>query len=1052
MLGPLSLRDATDREIEVGGTRLRMLLVRLALEAGRIVPNESLIEGLWGAQPPVDATNALQSLVSRLRKAGMAQLLESHPVGYSLALTDVDAHTFERLATEGSRLLRDGQATRAAEVLYEALELWRGPALVDVAEAPFAAPAVARLAELRLTALEDRIEADIRRGRETDVIVELYALVREHPLRERLACLLVRALHLAGRQADALAAYETARRTLADELGVDPGAGLREAHLAVLRATPSETPAAGSVLPAQLTSFVGRQQELTQLNKLLAADRLVTLVGPGGAGKTRLATEAATRAAASERVWFVHLAGLREAVDVPLALASALGLGDPRMSEARAMPAGSAGDVTQRLVNALADRADLIVLDNCEHLVTATAHLADALLAGCPRLRILATSREPLAITGETLLPVGALDLPDEGAAAGQAAERAAVRLFADRAASVRPGFVVDDQNVAAVVAICRQLDGLPLALELAAARLRSMTVGQVAERLDDRFRLLSGGSRTSLPRHQTLGAVVEWSWSLLADPERTLATRMSVFANAATLDAITAVCADDDLPAADVLYVLASLVEKSLVEALEGGDGQPRYRMLQTVRAFAAQRLADARAVEGKFTAYILATLEDIEPRLRGPEQIKWLATFDVERANVLAAVRIAVDHGDGNTSYRIAAAWTWYWMLHQGVFGDTMSEQVLPFDRMILLEADAPAEAVAMVQVLAFACGGVEPLQDRMGQLVQTCRRVAGRSRYPLLALVEAAACALQGNDSAASDAFRRALRTRDPWTRAAATLGGALAAENEGQLDVAERWLAIAARAFRRIGDRWGVMMCTNGLAGMRSIHGDIAGSIDLFTQAHGLEVELGPLPEPPMTLARLGEQHYRMGDHDEAVRIMERALVIGQEQGLSAVTIVVHCRISAVARAMGDLAKAREHLATARRMVEQRPETPGDPMRFWVDSAEIVQLAVDGDIEAARATGRRALAAMRRGTPPDFQSIGAAGQALAEVAAIAGDLTAAARLVGASAAVRGAMDLGSPEVHALLARFGEAENQVLAKTRALPVTQALELLGYPSARLR
>lgn len=537
MLGPLCLTDTADQEIEVGGPRLRMLLVRLALEANRVVPMEALIDGLWGTQPPTDATNALQSLVSRLRKTGLAKRIESYPAGYALAATEVDAEEFERLAAEGSRLLKRNETAQAAQVLAAALELWRGPALVDVADAPFAAAAVARLAELRLTALEDRIEADILRGHEADVIVELYALTRDHPLRERLTALLIRALRQAGRQADALTAYETARQNLAAELGVDPSPELQEAHLALLRSPPAEIPAGGTRLPAQLTSFVGRRHEMTELATLLDRERLVTIVGPGGAGKTRLATEAASRAAS--RVWFVHLAGLREAVDVPLALAAALGLGDVRVAE-KPQVWQPHKDVMTRLLEALADRSELIVLDNCEHLVTAVALLAETLLAACPRVRILATSREPLTITGETLFPLGPLDLPAENATADQVVRSAAVRLFTDRARSVRPGFTVDGTNIDAVSAVCRQLDGLPLALELAAARLRSMTVGQVAERLDDRFRLLTGGSRTSLPRHQTLGAVVEWSWSLLTPAERTLAGRMSVFANPSTLEAVT--------------------------------------------------------------------------------------------------------------------------------------------------------------------------------------------------------------------------------------------------------------------------------------------------------------------------------------------------------------------------------------------------------------------------------------------------------------------------------------------------------------------------------
>jgi predicted ATPase/DNA-binding SARP family transcriptional activator/tetratricopeptide (TPR) repeat protein len=1044
MLGPLTLRDGADREIEVGGARLRMLLVRLALDAGRIVPNESLIDGLWGEQPPSDATNALQSLVSRLRRAGVARALESHPVGYSLMADDVDVHTFERLAAEGGQLLRYGQATEAAAVLREALDLWRGPALVDVADAPFATPTIARLAELRLTALEDRIEADIRRGRDADVIVELSALAREHPLRERVAVLLVKALHRAGRQADALKAYDTAKNALADELGMDPGQELRDTHLAVLRSAPADVPRNGSTLPAQLTSFVGRHNELTELGKVLAADRLVTLVGPGGAGKTRLATEAATRAA--ERVWFVHLAGLRESVDVPIALSAALGLADPRVTEPPAMW-GARADVMSRLIEALKDRADLVVLDNCEHLITAAAHLADALLTGCPRLRILATSREPLAITGETLLPVGPLDLPDVNAPIEQAVERAAVRLFLDRASAVRPGFHIDDHNAESVVSICRQLDGLPLALELAAARLRSMTVGQVAERLHDRFRLLSGGSRTSLPRHQTLGAVVEWSWSLLADPERTLATRLSVFASPATLDAVTAVCAGGDLPQADVLYVLASLVEKSLVEALEGTDGQPRYRMLQTVRAFVAERLADPGEVRAKFAAYMLELVEDLDPKLRGPHQVEALSMFDAEQGNVIAAVRTAVETQDGATSCRIAAAWTWYWMLRQGVFsGDTLSEHAMPVDRMVPLEAGAPSDARVMLRILALVAEtDGEAALGQIKELIQLTGVAVNESRYPLLALIEPGAYMLVGEEEKAAIAFRRSLRHPDSWARAVAAVAGALAAENAGQIDRAERWFTHAIRACRRIGDRWGLTMALSGLAGIRSIRGDVAGAIERFEESARLEIEFGLQPEPPMVASRLAEQRYRAGDPEGALRDLERALVVSQERSQQAVAVLIRCKLSAVARTTGDLTRAWQYIEDSRTHLVRRPDGSGDPMPAWLDTAELALLVAEGRFADARATGREALAGAQRGFIVDYQSVAAVGEGLATLAAAEGDLTGAARLLGASHAVRGATDLGSPDVRALLARFGEAEHEVFEENKTSARERALEILA-------
>jgi predicted ATPase/DNA-binding SARP family transcriptional activator/tetratricopeptide (TPR) repeat protein len=1042
VLGPLRLEDGADREIEVGGPRLRMLLVRLALDAGRIVPNEALIDGLWGAQPPADAMNALQTLVSRLRKAGIARRLESHPVGYSLAVADVDAHTFERLAGEGAKLLKSGQATKAAERLREALDLWRGPALADVAEAPFAAAVVARLAELRLTALEDRIEADILRGHESTVIVELYALTQEHPLRERLAALLIRALNHAGRQADALNAYETVRRSLADELGVDPGAELQETRQAVLRVKTAEVSGSGTRLRAQLTSFVGRQGELAQLGKLLAADRLVTLVGPGGAGKTRLATEAAARA--GERVWFVPLAGLREAVDVPVALAGALGIRDapipPKVRPHKTL------DVTERLLEALADRADLVILDNCEHVISAAAHLADLLLAGCPRLRILATSREPLAIIGETLFPVGPLELPGANVPAEQAVEHAAVRLFCDRAASVRPGFTVDDDNAEAVVAICRQLDGLPLALELAAARLRSMTVGQVAERLDDRFRLLTGGSRTSLPRHQTLGAVVDWSWGLLTDAERTLATRLSVFATSATLDAIAAVCAGDDLPANDVLYVLASLVEKSLVDAREGPDSQPRYRMLQTVRAFSAERLADADTIRARMTAYMLALVEEADPKMRGPEQLKWLKLVDAERENIIASVRMAVDRRDADTSYRMVAAWTWYWMLRIGVFGETMSEQLMPIERMLEFEADAPAEARFMVRVLALNVGIPEPPPDQFRRIAAMCEDMRDTPSLGV-ALIEPIAYGMLGEMEKSGVAFRTALRFSDPWVRATTGLVGALAAENMGLIDTAERWFETLVRRYRSIGDRWGLMMALNSLGGLRSTHGDITGAMDLHRTAREIEIELGPLPEATMTVTRLADQYYRLGDLDRALQQLDVALAASLEQGQKAVSLATRCRLANVLRTMGDLPAAQDHLTIAYEVLASRREELEEPMQHWIATAQAWVLTARGDLDKARELALDALkGATRQGIAflDDAQSISDIGEVLAAIALGSGDRAGAAELLGASAVIAGAIDVGSPDVRAIMAEFGPVEQQELARAREMSRARAHELL--------
>ncbi|GAA3310585.1 AfsR/SARP family transcriptional regulator [Nonomuraea dietziae] len=392
ILGPVEARREDGATVSVGGARLRGLLALLALDAGRIVPTERLIEGLYGERPVTGEGNALQSQISRLRRS-LDVPVEFHPAGYRLVVDgeEVDAHRFERLVRQGRAA--ESAAVRS-ELLGQALALWRGPALADVREVPFAPAQAARLEELRVDVTEDRVEADLELGRHRELVTELQRLVEAHPVRERLRGQLIRALYASGRQAEALTAFEDARRTLADELGVDPSPELREIHLAALRgelyapAAPGRTEpqdrTAGvrSALPAQLTSFVGRQDDLAEVARLLERARLVTLTGPGGAGKTRLALEAA--AAVKGEVGLVELDGVAEGGDVAQAVLTKLGL---RIGQ-------DAPDPADRLVAALAGRRMLLVLDNCEHVVAAAAELAHRLLSACPDLRVLATGRE----------------------------------------------------------------------------------------------------------------------------------------------------------------------------------------------------------------------------------------------------------------------------------------------------------------------------------------------------------------------------------------------------------------------------------------------------------------------------------------------------------------------------------------------------------------------------------------------------------------------------------------------------------------------------------
>lgn len=598
ILGGLDLRTDDGAPVDPGGPRPRALLTLLLLDAGQGVSAERLTDGLYGAQPPAGAANALQSQVSRLRRRlAPHAAIEATPTGYRLAVPPdaVDLHRFEELTGRGRAALAAGDHSGAAALLREALALWRGPALPDL---PDAHAERTRLDELRLAAVQDRVDADLALGGGPGLVPELRGLLVARPLDERLYGQLMRALHTAGRPAEALTVYDDARRVLADELGADPSPGLAALHLELLR---GDGPGRTSV-PLQLTRFVGREAELARIRGALSATRLVTLTGPGGAGKTRLAIEAArartdpasphARTGRAE-VCFVELAPLADGARLPYAVLSALGV-----REGFRTPAG---DGTDRLLAALEERELLLVLDNCEHLVEDAARLSALLLASCPGVRILATSRESLQITGETLVPVPPL-APDP-----------AVRLFVDRARLVRPEF----EGHARVAAVCAALDGLPLAIELAAARLRTLTPDELADRLDDRFRLLSRGDRSKAPRHRTLRAVVEWSWDLLDEEERELARRLTVFPGGATLDAVEAVC---ELPYPEGL--LASLVEKSLVEASGG-----RYRMLETIRAFlvglartavaegdvpqAREWLAQARAaVDGAPDTEVLAAL----------------------------------------------------------------------------------------------------------------------------------------------------------------------------------------------------------------------------------------------------------------------------------------------------------------------------------------------------------------------------------------------------------------------------------------------------------
>jgi predicted ATPase/DNA-binding SARP family transcriptional activator len=693
LLGPVQAA-ADGKAIQLGGRRQQALLALLALEPGRPVPTGRLAEELWQGAPPAGAETTLRSYVSRVRQALGRDAVVAQAGGYALALEPecLDVHRFERLVRQGRDALARGAAGLASERLGAALALWRGRALGDVCDGGALAAEALRLDELRLVCLEERIEADLALARHAELIPELRALVQEEPLRERLWRQLVLALYRSGQQAAALAAYHEARALLDRELGLTPGEDLRELERAILcqEVEPVAPVHARHNLPAALASIIGRDDELGELEQHLRERRLVTVTGLGGTGKTRLALETARRQvdAWTDGVWLVDLTGLADGALVEGAVAATLGVPDGAGVE-------------------LFDHARLLelllVLDNCEHVVDACAAVVDALLRGCPNIRVLATSRVPLGVRGELDYALDPLAAPAENGSVEELERSPAVRLFLERAAGVRRDLPSTGETLATVGDICRELDGLPLAIELAAARAKALSLDDIADRLDDRFRFLRAWHRVADPRHQTLETTMDWSYGLLSSDEQQLLRRLSVFAGGSLLDAVADVCAGGDEEAA--IELLGRLVDASLVRA-EAGD-QMRYRLLETVRQYAAARLArdtDVDQVRRLHAEHYLRLAEGANLALdalgHGPQHH---APVLREQHNLRAAVDWASGE-DAALAAQLMLALENFWITHAVTEGRRRFEQLAPStaELDIVLRARLHRDYAACLDVL--------------------------------------------------------------------------------------------------------------------------------------------------------------------------------------------------------------------------------------------------------------------------------------------------------------------------------------------------------------
>ncbi|MFH7337047.1 ATP-binding protein [Streptomyces sp. KHY 26] len=939
ILGITQAADAHGNPRHLTAPRLRTLLAALALRPGRTTTPETLIAEIWADAPPQDAPAALQALVGRLRRGLGKDAVGSAPGGYRLEATedDVDLYVFGRLTRTGTKALADGDPATAHRALTAALALWRGPALADLPDRT----AATRPEALRLEATRARAAAALELGHAQDVVPELRELTTAHPYDEPLHALLIRALRDTGRPADALAAYESARRTLADTLGTDPGVELRDLHAGLLRqvhrpAAPPPPARRGNLRP-RLTSFVGREPELAAVRADLGRSRLVTLTGPGGSGKTRLAEEAAS--AVLTPAWLAELAPLDQPDAVPGAVVSALGLRETVLLSTELAPQQT--DPTALLIEYCAPRAELLILDNCEHVVDAAAALAETLLTHCPGLTILATSREPLGVPGESVRPVEPL-VPEQ-----------AHRLFAERARAVRPDADAALGDTAAVAEICRRLDGLPLAIELAAARLRMLTPRQIADRLDDRFRLLTSGSRTVLPRQQTLRAVVDWSWDLLDERERTVLREVSVFAGGWDLAAAEAVCTG---PVADTI---GALVDKSLVLAApQDGPGGMRYRMLETIHEYAAERAAEApglrAAAEDRHLAWARALAEEADPRLRSADQLPWISRLETDLDNIRAALDRAVRAGREAEAGALTLAMGWFWWLrnyrHEGVarvrrvlrLGAALDAGGATDPAALTALAESADHVAALLRAPDAETG--HPLRElrmdlRLFELFLTAGgsmdQLAADERAPrYLALVRAAyerggpqaarlpgvvwpmtAYYLGGPGDVVRDMAPVVANCREhggDWELGAALMYRAhVLVDSPGNLRGVDEDLAELRVLGRRVGDRWMRAQVCSAAGEAAMARGRFAEAREEYEEALRLAYEVGAYAESPFLLARLADIAFRLGDRETALAALDEAGTAADRYAVPESRAFVLLMRSFIALRDGRIAEARAH---------------------------------------------------------------------------------------------------------------------------------------------
>lgn len=1057
LLGPMEV-CVGGAPVKLPGTAERALLAQLLLSPGRTIPATMLVDRLWSESTlPVDPMNALQIRVSKLRRAlkavGVGDVVAREGVGYRATIdpSAVDALDFAdriRTARAAAAKAADNGGMHAAhlQAYDDALALWRGDPLSDFAIERWAVAEAARLTELRLAAMTERAQVALALGRHQEVVGDLEPVVAHDPTLESLAGLLMLALYRSGRQAEALDVYTRTREVLDESLGLEPSVSLRSLHERVLRqdvalgaqqdmvpahatATApagtlqepvqelvqeggSTTRAAAAVavpthrsraeeertaptnLPTVVRPLIGRDAQLDSIAELLAGVRLLSLIGPGGAGKTSLALATVVRTSASyaDGAFGVRLASVNaNAPDqVPVAMADALGMPMDGAAATR--------DLRERLISFLAHRRMLLLVDNCEHVVDAAAVLIDDILSRCPGITVLATSREALAVPDEVQVTVGPLDTPPEDTPPSRVLSYPAAQLFAERARAVRPGLLFDADNLTAIGDISRSLDGIPLALELAAARVSTLSPVEVSQRLGSRFTLLTSGVRTAEERQQTLRATVDWSYQLLTETEQRVFDRLSVFQGGWTLMSAEDVVGDQGAPPGEVLDTIGRLVERSMVVVEPGPT--TRYRMLETLRQYAAERLqASGQAVDvaHRHAAYFQSIVEHAEVGLRGHEQRQTLRLLNDEQPNIRAALAFLTGPGgDHDAALTMAGSLGMFWHLGRHLEGRQVLSRLVagpegsPAARALALQAVSIVERPrgCLVHPNPLCANAASESLALFEELGDTWHAALSRVLLAVEGVTGAAPERSQALLAAAEEQFNR---DGDPWGPAVIGFVRMETAVKTGDVDAAVRLGRTTAAAFRQLDDAWGLSATLYHLGwGLRQF-GRFADAAPALEEAIDVARGAGLWNTAQWALADLAIEKVHLGDHDTARQLFDEAAAASREIGDGAGEVLAGYGYGLLSHVAGDWAGAREHYVIA---VDAFINL-GTPVYEGIVLAGLGRCEqADGDAAAAQARYQEALEIGRRLGEPSVTASALEGLARLAFAAGAQD-TATAR---------------------------------------------------------